>query len=71
MINESLRISTTVPVILRKPDHDIEVGDYTIPAGWNFMGYPSAHFDPKKYEDPLVFDLQPLNYYLPISLIKF
>ncbi|KAG7564126.1 Cytochrome P450 superfamily [Arabidopsis suecica] len=56
VINETLRISTTVPVILRKPDHDIKVGDYTIPAGWNFMGYPSAHFDPKKYEDPLEFN---------------
>ncbi|XP_010466591.1 PREDICTED: cytochrome P450 708A2-like [Camelina sativa] len=56
VINESLRISTTVPVILRKPDHDIKVGDYTIPAGWNFMGYPSVHFNPEKYEDPLVFN---------------
>ncbi|KAL9293308.1 putative cytochrome P450 [Arabidopsis thaliana] len=56
VINESLRISTTVPVILRKPDHDTKVGDYTIPAGWNFMGYPSAHFDPTKYEDPLEFN---------------
>ncbi|EOA25728.1 hypothetical protein CARUB_v10019089mg, partial [Capsella rubella] len=46
VINESLRISTTVPVILRKPDHDIQ----------NSMGYPSVHFNPEKYEDPFVFN---------------
>ncbi|KAL0793661.1 hypothetical protein Bca101_065038 [Brassica carinata] len=56
VINESLRITTTVPVVLRKPDHDIQVGDYTIPAGWTFMGYPNVHFNPEKYEDPLVFN---------------
>ncbi|XP_024005628.1 cytochrome P450 708A2 isoform X2 [Eutrema salsugineum] len=56
VINESLRITTTVPVVLRIPDHDIKVGDYTIPAGWTFMGYASVHFNPEKYEDPLVFN---------------
>ncbi|CAN7009214.1 hypothetical protein IGI04_011262 [Brassica rapa subsp. trilocularis] len=56
VINESLRITTTVPVVLRKPDHDIQVGDYTIPAGWTFMGYPNVHFNPEKYEDPFVFN---------------
>ncbi|KAF8082780.1 hypothetical protein N665_0808s0016 [Sinapis alba] len=56
VINESLRITTTVPTVLRVPDHDIQVGDYTIPAGWTFMGYPSVHFNPEKYEDPFVFN---------------
>ncbi|ESQ55983.1 hypothetical protein EUTSA_v10027528mg [Eutrema salsugineum] len=56
VINESLRIITTVPVVLRTPEHDIQVGDYIIPAGWTFMGCPSVHFNPEKYEDPLVFN---------------
>ncbi|XP_024005625.1 cytochrome P450 708A2 [Eutrema salsugineum] len=56
VINESLRITSTVPVVLRTPDHDIQVGDNTIPAGWIFMGYSSVHFNPEKYEDPLVFN---------------
>ncbi|VVB01075.1 unnamed protein product [Arabis nemorensis] len=56
VINESLRITTTVPTVLRLLDHDIQVGDYTIPEGWTFMGYPSVHFNPEKYDDPLEFN---------------
>ncbi|CAN8323635.1 unnamed protein product [Cochlearia groenlandica] len=56
VINETLRITSTVPTVLRMPDHDTQVGDYTIPAGWTFMGYASVHFNPEKYEDPLVFN---------------
>ncbi|KAL0738235.1 hypothetical protein Bca4012_014445 [Brassica carinata] len=55
IINESLRITTTVPTVLRVPDHDIQAGDYTIPAGWTFMGYPSVHFNPEKYERILLY----------------
>ncbi|KFK41010.1 hypothetical protein AALP_AA2G073600 [Arabis alpina] len=55
VINESLRITTTVPTVHRIPEHDIKVGDYTIPAGWTFMGYPSVHYNPEKYDDPFVF----------------
>ncbi|VVB01076.1 unnamed protein product [Arabis nemorensis] len=56
VINESLRITTTVPTVLRIPEHDIKAGDYTIPAGWTFMGYPSVHYNPEKYDDPFVFN---------------
>ncbi|EFH46501.1 hypothetical protein ARALYDRAFT_355245 [Arabidopsis lyrata subsp. lyrata] len=56
VINESLRITSTAPTVLRITDHDFQVGDYTIPAGWIFMGYPNVHFSPKKYDDPLVFN---------------
>ncbi|ESQ55990.1 hypothetical protein EUTSA_v10027547mg [Eutrema salsugineum] len=56
VINESFRITSTVPTVLRVTDDDIQVGDYTIPAGWTFMGYASVHFNPEKYDDPLVFN---------------
>ncbi|KAG2239175.1 hypothetical protein Bca52824_090035 [Brassica carinata] len=56
VINESLRISATAPTMLRMVDHEFHVGDYTIPAGWIFMGLPSVHFNPEKYEDPLAFN---------------
>ncbi|CAN8324551.1 unnamed protein product [Cochlearia groenlandica] len=56
VINESLRITSTVPTVLRIIDHEIKVGDYTIPAGWIFMGYPYVHFDQEKYDDPLTFN---------------
>ncbi|KAH0902792.1 hypothetical protein HID58_042295 [Brassica napus] len=51
VINESLRISSTVPTMLRMVEHDFHVGDYTIPAGWIFMGFPS-----KCTKDPLAFN---------------
>uniref|UniRef100_M4D8I2 Cytochrome P450 n=2 Tax=Brassica campestris TaxID=3711 RepID=M4D8I2_BRACM len=56
VINESLRITSTVPTMLRIVEHETHVGDYTIPAGWIFMGFPSVHFNPEKYEDPLAFN---------------
>ncbi|KAF2584719.1 hypothetical protein F2Q70_00035469, partial [Brassica cretica] len=56
VINESLRISSTVPTMLRMVEHDFHVGDYTIPAGWIFVGFPSVHFNPEMYEDPLAFN---------------
>jgi cytochrome P450 len=42
--------------VLRIIDHEIQFGDYTIPAGWIFMGYPYVHFNPEKYDDPLAFN---------------
>ncbi|XP_019087428.1 PREDICTED: cytochrome P450 708A2-like [Camelina sativa] len=56
VIYESLRITSTAPTVLRITDHDFQVGDYTIPAGWIFMGYANVHFNPEKYDDPLAFD---------------
>ncbi|KAL9817600.1 putative cytochrome P450 [Arabidopsis thaliana] len=57
LCNENaLRITSTAPTALRITDHDFQVGDYTIPAGWIFMGYPNVHFNPEKYDDPLAFN---------------
>ncbi|VYS62770.1 unnamed protein product [Arabidopsis thaliana] len=56
VINESLRIISTAPTVLRVLEHDFQVGDYTIPAGWTFMGYPHIHFNSEKYEDPYAFN---------------
>ncbi|CAA7017269.1 unnamed protein product [Microthlaspi erraticum] len=56
VINESLRITSTFPTVLRVTDHDVQVGDYTIPEGWTFMGYANVHFNPENYDDPLVFN---------------
>ncbi|KAL1220609.1 Cytochrome [Cardamine amara subsp. amara] len=56
VINESLRISSTSPTVHRIIDHELQVVDYTIPAGWIFMGYPCVHFNPEKYDDPLTFN---------------
>ncbi|KFK23689.1 hypothetical protein AALP_AAs50902U000700 [Arabis alpina] len=56
VINESLRITSTAPTMLRRNDQEFQVGEYTVPAGWIIMGYPSAHFDPEKYDDPLAFN---------------
>ncbi|CAE5963031.1 unnamed protein product [Arabidopsis arenosa] len=56
VINESLRITSTAPTVFRIIDHEFQVGSYKIPAGWIFMGYPNDHFNPKNYDDPLVFN---------------
>ncbi|CAE6194627.1 unnamed protein product [Arabidopsis arenosa] len=56
VINESLRITSTVPTMLRVIGHEFKYGDYTIPAGWIFMGYPYVHFNPENYDDPLAFN---------------
>jgi len=80
VINESLRIISTAPTVLRVLEHDFQVGDYTIPAGWTFMGYPHIHFNSEKYEDPYAFNpwrwevtiISYSSFYLftPITLIK-
>lgn len=56
MINESLRVTSTIPTVLRTTDHEFQVGDHIIPAGWTFMGYAGVHFNPEKYDDPLAFN---------------
>lgn len=56
VINESLRITSTAPTMLRINDQELRVDGYTIPPGWIIMGYPSVHFNPEKYDDPLAFN---------------
>lgn len=56
-INETARLANIVPAIFRKALIDIKYKDYTIPAGWAVMVCPPAvHLNPKRYEDPLVFN---------------
>ncbi|XP_075657539.1 cucurbitadienol 11-hydroxylase-like [Castanea sativa] len=57
VVNESLRLASVAPGILRKTIQDIEVNGYTIPKGWSLMVVPSAiQLNPNIYEDPLSFD---------------
>ncbi|KAK4566959.1 hypothetical protein RGQ29_002989 [Quercus rubra] len=57
VVNESLRLASVAPGILRKTIQDIEVNGYTIPNGWCLMVVPSAiQLNPNIYEDPLSFD---------------
>ncbi|XP_020865762.1 cytochrome P450 708A2 [Arabidopsis lyrata subsp. lyrata] len=57
VINESLRLSNTTPLLFRKALHDVEIKGYTIPAGWIVAVAPSAvHYDPINYENPFEFN---------------
>nr|XP_023922826.1 cytochrome P450 87A3-like isoform X1 [Quercus suber]POF24905.1 cytochrome p450 87a3 [Quercus suber] len=57
VVNESLRLASVAPGILRKTIQDIEVNGYTIPKGWCLLVVPSAiQLNPNIYEDPLSFD---------------
>ncbi|KAL9817580.1 putative cytochrome P450 [Arabidopsis thaliana] len=56
VIKESLRFTSTQPTVHRILDQDVQIGDYTLPAGWLFFGIPQVHFDEEKYDDPLTFN---------------
>ncbi|KAG7966912.1 hypothetical protein I3843_08G073200 [Carya illinoinensis] len=57
VINESLRLGSVAPGILRRTLQDIQVNGYTIPKGWALMVVPSAlQLNPRTYEDPLAFN---------------
>ncbi|CAE5964575.1 unnamed protein product [Arabidopsis arenosa] len=57
VINESLRLSNTTPLLFRKALHDVEIKGYTIPASWIVAVAPSAvHYDPTNYENPFEFN---------------
>ncbi|XWS28752.1 hypothetical protein CRYUN_Cryun25bG0098100 [Craigia yunnanensis] len=57
VINESLRLASVAPGILRKVKTDIHVNGYTIPKGWILLVVPAAlQLNPDKYEDPLTFN---------------
>ncbi|CAH2079066.1 unnamed protein product [Thlaspi arvense] len=56
VIKESLRFTSAQPTVHRIPTEDVQIGGYTIPAGWFFFGIPLVHFDEEKYEDPLKFN---------------
>ncbi|XVE79474.1 hypothetical protein DITRI_Ditri14bG0061900 [Diplodiscus trichospermus] len=57
VINESLRLGSVAPGILKRVITDIHVNGYIIPKGWMLMVVPAAlQLNPTKYEDPLAFD---------------
>uniref|UniRef100_A0A7N2LPL0 Cytochrome P450 87A3 n=1 Tax=Quercus lobata TaxID=97700 RepID=A0A7N2LPL0_QUELO len=63
VINESLRLASVAPGILRRILQDIQVNGgtltvgYTIPKGWALMVVPAAlQLNPSTYEDPLTFN---------------
>ncbi|KAG7542811.1 Cytochrome P450, partial [Arabidopsis thaliana x Arabidopsis arenosa] len=56
VIKESLRFTSTQPTVHRIHAQDVQIGDYTLPAGWLFFGIPQVHFDGEKYGDPLTFN---------------
>ncbi|ESQ55995.1 hypothetical protein EUTSA_v10027495mg [Eutrema salsugineum] len=56
VIKETLRFISTQPTVHRIPGQDLQIGGYTVPAGWLFFGIPQVHFDEEKYGDPLTFN---------------
>ncbi|CAH8361759.1 unnamed protein product [Eruca vesicaria subsp. sativa] len=57
VINESLRLGNTAPVLFRKAVNDVEINGYTIPAGWTVaVAPPVVHCDPQVYENPFEFN---------------
>ncbi|KAL4626147.1 hypothetical protein ACB092_05G075000 [Castanea dentata] len=57
VINESLRLASVAPGILRRTLQDIQVNGDTIPKGWALMVVPAAlQLNPSTYEDPLTFN---------------
>ncbi|XVF68903.1 hypothetical protein PTKIN_Ptkin11bG0038500 [Pterospermum kingtungense] len=57
VINESLRLASVAPGILRRVKTDIHINGYTIPKGWILMVVPAAlQLNPNRYENPLTFN---------------
>ncbi|KAK6253969.1 hypothetical protein QUC31_015689 [Theobroma cacao] len=57
VINETLRLGSISPGLLRRARKDIQVNGYTIPKGWAIMLVSSAvQMNPDIYKDPLAFN---------------
>ncbi|XP_022726427.1 cytochrome P450 87A3-like [Durio zibethinus] len=57
VINETLRLGSVSPGLLRRARKDIEFNGYTIPKGWAIMLLSSAvQMNPEIYKDPLSFN---------------
>ncbi|GMY05324.1 cucurbitadienol 11-hydroxylase-like [Fagus crenata] len=57
VINETLRLGSVTPGLIRRARKDIQVNEYTIPAGWAIMVVTSAlQLNPNTFEDPLAFN---------------
>ncbi|KAK7266516.1 hypothetical protein RIF29_19161 [Crotalaria pallida] len=59
VINEALRFTILIPGLLRTTIKDIQVKEYTIPAGWTILlATQTLHMNSKIYKDPLTFNPQ-------------
>nr|POF01882.1 cytochrome p450 87a3 [Quercus suber] len=57
VINETLRLASVTPGLIRRALKDIQVNGYTIPAGWAIVIVTSAlQLNPNTFEDPLAFN---------------
>ncbi|KAL4616431.1 hypothetical protein ACB092_07G198800 [Castanea dentata] len=57
VINETLRLASVTPGLIRRALKDIQVNGYTIPAGWAIVVVTSAlQLNPNTFEDPLAFN---------------
>nr|WCF76101.1 cytochrome P450-dependent monooxygenase [synthetic construct] len=57
VINETLRLGSVTPALLRKTVKDLQVKGKIIPEGWTIMLVTaSRHRDPKVYKDPHIFN---------------
>ncbi|XP_050210770.1 beta-amyrin 16-alpha-hydroxylase CYP87D16-like [Mercurialis annua] len=57
VVNETNRLASATPGILRKAIKDIQIDGYTIPKDWIIMVVPtSIMLDSNVYKDPLTFD---------------
>lgn len=57
VVKETLRLTNTIPGVLRRALTDIQVKGYTIPAGWAIMAVTSSyHMNADTYKDPLAFN---------------
>ncbi|XP_044740001.1 probable cytochrome P450 4p3 [Chrysoperla carnea] len=57
VLKESMRLTPTIPLIVREPSQDIKIGNYIIPKGVSIL-IPifTIHRNPEYWENPLKFD---------------
>ncbi|XVF45666.1 hypothetical protein PTKIN_Ptkin02bG0225400 [Pterospermum kingtungense] len=57
VINETMRLGTVSPGLLRRARKDIQVNGFTIPKGWTILLVSTAvQMNPDIYKDPLAFN---------------
>ncbi|XP_026427830.1 cytochrome P450 87A3-like isoform X1 [Papaver somniferum] len=57
VINETLRMTNSLPGIVRKANKDVHINGYVIPRGWIIIVIQTAmHMNPEKFKDPLSFN---------------
>lgn len=57
VVNESLRLASNIPGVMRRAIKDIEWNGYVIPKGWTIvLSQVGLHLNPEVYEDPLAFN---------------